>query len=131
MICYVGSLVVGVVLVFFRKMMALELIVMFQLVYFGILLADYSHPFLGPVQNWEYINGYNELLMRESELDLTLVSNEFKVYRYYTEFLDNCNVMIFVSLALYVVSFIVYLLSLLAERPTAKKFEEGSKFFAQ
>lgn len=60
--------------------------------------------------------------MRENELDLTLVNNEFKVYKYYTYFLDNCNVMIFVSLALYVVSFIIYLLSLLAERPTAKKF---------
>ena len=52
MICYVGSLVVGVILVFVRKMMALELIVLYQLIYFCILLADYSHPFMGPVQNW-------------------------------------------------------------------------------
>ena len=37
--------------------------------------------------------------------------------------------MIFVSLALYVICFIVYLLSLLTEKVAAKKFTEGSKFF--
>lgn len=102
---------------------------MFQFVYFGILLADYSHPFLGPIQGWDYINGYNDLVMREDPTQQTLVDNTFKVYSYYHHFLDNCNVMIFLNLSLYVIALIVLLLSLLAEKPTAKKFTEGSKFF--
>jgi hypothetical protein len=64
MICYIGALIGGIVLLFFRKMMGLELVVMFQLMYFAVILAEYSHPLMGPIQNWEDVNGYNDMNLR-------------------------------------------------------------------
>lgn len=83
MICYIGALIVGIVLLFFRKMMGLELVVMFQLMYFAVILAEYSHPLMGPIQNWEYVNGYNDMNLRGEDSQPVLVDSRFRSYYYY------------------------------------------------
>lgn len=43
--------------------------------------------------------------------------------------MDNCNGMIIISLCLYGVALITYLLSFITEKSTSKKFVDGAKFF--
>ena len=74
------GLIVAAALLFYRKMMGLELITMLQLIFFASLLADYSHPFMGPTHELKYSNGYNGI---KFGIDEILVSNEFKTLGYY------------------------------------------------
>jgi hypothetical protein len=59
MICYIGGLVACIICGFFRKMIGLDYIVMLQLSYFAIMLSEYHHAYLGPLQEWDFVNGYN------------------------------------------------------------------------
>lgn len=61
MICYIGGLVCFILLIFFRKMIGLEYIIMLQLYYFSMMFTQYIHPYYGNIQEWKYINGYNKL----------------------------------------------------------------------
>lgn len=63
--------------------MGLELVVMFQLMYFAVILAEYSHPLMGPIQNWEYVNGYNDMNLRGEDSQPVLVDSRFRSYYYY------------------------------------------------
>ena len=68
-IAYIGGLIAAGLLFFFRKMIGLEFICMMQLVYFSSLITDYSHPMLGPLQEWHYINGYNNMTVSITGLE--------------------------------------------------------------
>jgi|JI10StandDraft_1071094.scaffolds.fasta_scaffold348482_2 hypothetical protein len=59
MVCYIGGLLAVIFCGFFRKMIGLDYICMLQLVYFSVMLSDFSHAYLGPIQQWNYVNGYN------------------------------------------------------------------------
>lgn len=128
MVVYIGGLIITMLLLFFRKMIGLEYICMLQLVYFSSLITDYSNPLLGPLQEWRYVNGYNNMSVNIN--GTALVQNEFKVLNYYNYFYANFNVMLFICLVVYLLALILFLLSLISERTTERKLKDASKFFA-
>ena len=77
------SLIAFTALLFYRKMMGLELITMVQLIYLGTILTEYSHPFMGPLTELGYINGYNGVDM---EIDSDPASTPYRtigLHRYF------------------------------------------------
>lgn len=128
MVCYIGGLCLFVVMVFFRKMIGLDYIVMMQLVYFSVMLSSYEHAYLGPIQEWSYINGYNQI---NSGISTTkLVDNSFWILGFYDYFFVNCNVMLFVCLVNYFLALILYGLSMLSDRSVSRKLKTSAVFFA-
>lgn len=122
-----GGIVLFILLAFFRKMMGLEYIVMLQLAYFSIMLSDYSHPFLGTLQEWAYINGYNQIKVNIPTAKL--VSDHFSILWYYDYFYINFNSMIYVIFANYGLGLILYVLSMLSDKSVSRKLKTSAIFF--
>lgn len=49
-VSYTGGLAMFILLIFFRKMIGLDYIIMLQFVYFSLMLSNYEHAYLGPAQ---------------------------------------------------------------------------------
>lgn len=113
---------------FSRKMIGLDYVVMLQLCYFGIMLSSYGHAYLGPIQEWLYINGYNSINMRIPEAKL--VDNSFWILGFRDYFSVNVNIMLFVCVANYVLAFLLYVFSMLSDRSTSRKLKTSAIFFA-
>lgn len=124
---YAGGLAAFILLMFFRKMIGLEYIIMLQLIYFSFTLTDYVHAFLGPIQEWQFINGYNQI---RTNIGAKLVANQFWVIGFYDYFYVNCNVMLFVCLANYGFAGIMYGLSLASDRSVSRKLKTSALYFA-
>lgn len=128
MVCYIGALILSIFLAFFRKMIGLEYVVMLQFIYFSIMLSSYSHAYLGPVEDWDYINGYNRLNVTISEAKY--VDNSFSIYEYFDYFFMNYNAMLFAVLVNYLLALLLYGLSLVSDRSTTRKLQNSAIFFA-
>ena len=126
MISYTGGLAIFILLMFFRKMIGLDYIIMLQLAYFSLMLSDYGHAFLGPMQEWEFINGYNKI---KAISTAKLSSNHFRVLGFYDYFYANCNAMLFVCLANYVFAIVLYGLSVASDRSVSRKLKTSALYF--
>ena len=101
---------------------------MLQLAYFSIMLSSYSHAFIGPLQEWSYINGYNKVKVNIAEAQL--VGNDFWILGYEDFFFINVNAMVFACLTNYFVALILFGLSMLSDRSTSRKLKNSAIFFA-
>ena len=101
---------------------------MLQFIYFSIMLSSYSHAYLGPVEDWDYINGYNRLNVTISEAKY--VDNSFSIYEYFDYFFMNYNAMLFAVLVNYLLALLLYGLSLVSDRSTTRKLQNSAIFFA-
>lgn len=92
------------------------------------MLSEYSYAYFGPVQEWIYINGYNQL--KSGISSAKLVSNKFWILGYYDYFHVNVNAMLYVIFANYALALIMYGLSVLSDRAVSRKLLTVSLFFA-
>jgi hypothetical protein len=127
-VSYTGGLALFILLMFFRKMIGLDYIIMLQFVYFSLMLSKYEHAYLGPAQEWEFINGYNKISANIPTAKLA--DSHFWVLGYYDYFYINCNAMLFVCLVNYAFALVLYALSVASDRSVSRKLKTSALYFA-
>ena len=117
---YIAALILTCVSLFFRKVIGMELISMFQISFLSLVMLEYAQSLLGVITNWKFIFGYNQWYLGEPE-DLPEYS-KFELLNYKTLFGYSVNAMLIVNGVIYFGSLVCFLVSLCTVKSTARKF---------
>lgn len=84
----------------------MELFGVLQLSYFTLSAHSFLNIYLAPLAKFGTFNGLNIAITQES----TILPENYQKLNISSNFLNNCNIMLFLLLAELIVSFIIYMI---------------------